>query len=294
MTAPKNFAMFILTHGRPDSVYTYDSLIKCGYTGPIYLLCDDEDKALPQYRLKFGEDKVKVFSKKDYMPGPGKPWDTGDNFTHTRAIVYARNAVYDVAESMGIKYFMQMDDDYLTFRYRTDESFRYQDRIVVNLDGIIKAMLKYLIAVPQMKSIAMAQGGDLIGGEENSYVQSIMLRRKAMNTWLCATDRRILFVGRMNEDCTAYTLHGREGDLFLTHFITMITPAQTQALAGGMTELYADQGTYVKSFYTVMYAPSCCKIGSLGSSHKRIHHSLSWNNLCPKILRERHKSKAKT
>lgn len=292
MTAPKNFAMFILTHGRPDSVYTYNSLIKCGYTGPIYLLCDDEDKALPQYRLKFGEDKVKVFSKKDYMPGPGKPWDTGDNFTHTRAIVYARNAVYDVAESMGIKYFMQLDDDYKTFWYRIDDKLRYSLEACTGLDGIINAMLKYFISVPQMKSIAMAQGGDLMGGEENTYVQSILLRRKAMNTLLCATDRRILFVGRMNEDCTAYTVYGRKGDIFFTHFMTTIIPVQTQSLAGGMTELYQDQGTYVKTFYTVMYAPSCCKVGLMGETHRRIHHRLSWNNLCPKILSEKWKNTA--
>ena len=31
-------------------------------------------------------------------------------------------------------------------------------------------------------------------------------------------------------------------------------------------------GTYVKSFYSVMYAPSCVKISTLGTSNKRIHY----------------------
>ena len=41
-----DFAVIILTHGRHDRVYTIDSLRKSGYTGEIYLLCDDEDKQL--------------------------------------------------------------------------------------------------------------------------------------------------------------------------------------------------------------------------------------------------------
>ena len=32
-----NFAVFILTHGRPDNVKTLQTLKKCGYTGAIYL-----------------------------------------------------------------------------------------------------------------------------------------------------------------------------------------------------------------------------------------------------------------
>ena len=40
----KEFAAFILTHGRPDNVLTYDSLKKAGYTGRIVLIIDNEDK----------------------------------------------------------------------------------------------------------------------------------------------------------------------------------------------------------------------------------------------------------
>lgn len=30
---------------------------------------------------------------------------------------------------------------------------------------------------------------------------------------------------------------------------------------GGMSDVYIDKGTYLKSFYSVMFAPSCVKIG---------------------------------
>lgn len=66
---------------------------------------------------------------------------------------------------------------------------------------------------------------------------------------------------------------------------------QTQKNSGGMTELYLDSGTYVKSFYSVMYAPSCVKISLMGASHKRIHHQVTWNNAAVKILNEKYRKK---
>jgi hypothetical protein len=35
-----NFAVFILTHGRPDNVKTFNTLKKCGYTGKIYFIVE--------------------------------------------------------------------------------------------------------------------------------------------------------------------------------------------------------------------------------------------------------------
>ncbi len=53
-----------------------------------------------------------------------------------------------------------------------------------------------------------------------------------------------------------------------------------------MTDIYKNQGTYVKSFYSVMFAPSCVKIALMGSVEKRIHHHILWDNCCPLILSE--------
>lgn len=43
-----------------------------------------------------------------------------------------------------------------------------------------------------------------------------------------------------------------------------------------MTELYLDAGTYVKSFYTVMYCPSCVVVSAMGTAHRRLHHHIKW------------------
>lgn len=104
------FVAFILTHGRPDRVLTYEKLRKHGYTGKIYIVCDDEDKTLPEYRKRFGD--VLVFSKSEIA----KTFDEGDNFGDRRAIIYARNACFELARQIGATHFIELDDDYTYFK----------------------------------------------------------------------------------------------------------------------------------------------------------------------------------
>ena len=44
-----DFAVFILSHGRPDNVITYKTLRTSGYTGPVYIVVDNEDDSLAKY-----------------------------------------------------------------------------------------------------------------------------------------------------------------------------------------------------------------------------------------------------
>jgi len=53
--------------------------------------------------------------------------------------------------------------------------------------------------------------------------------------------------------------------------------------------MYLESGTYVKSFYTVMMAPSCAKICEMGNVNKRLHHKIDWKKCTPLILEEKHK-----
>lgn len=55
------------------------------------------------------------------------------------------------------------------------------------------------------------------------------------------------------------------------------------------TEMYLELGTYVKSFYTVMYHPSGVDIRFMGNKHMRLHHSVHWNNCVPCIVPEKYK-----
>lgn len=274
-----DFCVFILTHGRPDKIFTYGLLKRSGYTGKIYIVIDDEDKTRQQCVEKFG-DQVLIFSKSDIA----ERFDEADNFGDRRSIFYARNACFDLAKQVGCKYFIQFDDDYTAFQFRVSKNFDRDYMLIHNLDPILEVMLDYYLSIPAT-TIAMAQGGDFLGDTGNAS----WLKRKAMNSFFCSTDRPFAFIGRINEDVNTYVTLGRRGHLFMTIGAVQLLQQQTQKNEGGMTDLYLESGTYIKSFYTVMHAPSCVKIAMMGLTHRRIHHKVSWDNAAVKILHERHK-----
>ena len=63
----------------------------------------------------------------------------------------------------------------------------------------------------------------------------------------------------------------------------------TQTTKGGMTDEYLDNGTYIKSFYSVMTSPSFVKIYGMETNNTRIHHRVDWNNAVPKIISSKYK-----
>lgn len=274
-----DFAVFILTHGRPNKVITYDTLRRQGYTGPVYIIIDNEDKTADEYRRNFG-DKVIVFDK----AAIAKTFDEGDNFNDRRAVIYARNASFQIARDLGVKWFLQLDDDYYEFQYKINQRLEYPSEhftVRSKLDQVFDSFLNYYASI-DAKSIATAQGGDFFGGPQ-AFGKP---KRKCMNTFFCSTDRPFQFVGRVNEDVNTYTWFQSLGNLFLTIPFVMVNQLDTQDNSGGMTDLYRDSGTFVKSFYSVMFAPSCVVVATMGQKYQRLHHSIDWPNAVPCIVPE--------
>lgn len=288
MALKYNFAVFILTNGRPDDLVTIDTLKTHGYTGPIYLIVDNLDKTREQYIKKYG-DIVKIFDKK----AVGETFDRCDNFSEYRTITYARNASYDVAEQLGIDYFVQFDDDYCQFQWRFDSQLKYITRECRRLDNIFNLMIDYYKTIP-VATIAMAQGGDFMGGSLSALANKPRTKRKAMNSFLCSPKRRVNFISTMNEDVCTYTSLGSRGVIFLTINMVSLVQGVTQKNDGGISGMYRDFGTYVKSFYTVMNCPASVKIRLMGRVSKRLHHSIAWKHTVPMILRESVKKTLKT
>ena len=227
----RNFAAFILTHGRPDNVETFRKLRYHGYTGRIYLIIDNEDAAADRYREKFGDDNVIVFDKK----AMAAKTDAGNNFDDRKVVVYARNANFDIAESLGLTHFVQLDDDYWQFKTRIDSGAK----TMRNLDTAFAATLEFLDNTGAT-SVAWSQGGDHIGG-----FKGIMLKRKVMNSFFCRVDRRFQFSGFINEDVTTYVLEGSRGRLFFTFYGLQLDQIKTQSNSGGLTDVYLQRGTFL-------------------------------------------------
>jgi len=279
----KNFAAFILSHGRADRVVTYQTIRKAGYTGRIVVIVDNQDKQIEQYKAKYG-DQVYVFDKEQIA----KTTDHGDNFNNLRTTTHVRNAIFEAAKELGIESFVMLDDDYTDFRYKFTNRGKYGDWLIkANLDTLFAATVDFLQNASRILCVAYAQQGDFIGGEGSGLSQAIKTKRKVMNSFFCITDRPFRFLSRLNEDVNTYVSMGARGHIFLTLNQLSLNQKQTQTNAGGMSDAYLDGGTYVKSFYTVMYAPSCTKIMPMGPVNPRLHHKINWRLAVPKILEEK-------
>lgn len=277
----EKFGALILTHGRPDNVKTLRSLRNQGYTGPVYLVVDNEDARADEYLTTYGEKMVRIFDKKKYADMV----DEGNNFDERRTITHARNASFDIARDLGLRYFIQLDDDYTRWEYRISE-----------MDGVaavknLNRIFDYLVGFYKKTSaltIAIAQGGDFIGGKNSTNFKHATLKRKCMNTFICDVKRPFKFIGAMNEDVNTYTSVGSRGGLFFTIPLLSVVQGATQSQAGGITDMYLKYGTYVKAFTTVMMMPSCVRVAMMGEKHRRLHHRISWDHCVPKILDEKY------
>ena len=279
----KDFAIFILSHGRADNVITVRTLKKTNYSGKVYFLVDDTDKDVEKYKENFGKENVFVFNKQEAL----KDFDIMDNFKDDRAVVFARNYIYKVAKKIGLKYFLVLDDDYTIFSYKYDKNLVFKHQRVSLLDEVLDAYLDYYKSI-NARSIAMSQTGDFIGGD-NGFVFSITRLRKCMNSFFCSVDRPIEFRGRINEDVNTYTSEATVGKLYLTVPWICLDQQQTQGNKGGLTEIYLNLGTYVKSFYSVMIQPSSITVNVMGETHRRLHHNVRGINTYPMIINEKYK-----
>lgn len=284
-----NFAVFILAHGRPEKLITVDTLKKSGYTGKYYIILDNEDSTIDKYKELFGEDHIIVFDKE----AAEKTFDVMDNFGGRNVVVFARNVCFDIARELNLKYYAEFEDDYEEFCYRLEDGNILRNlNISLNkkIDEVFEATLDFL-EESGIRTVAFAQTGEMMGGTRGGvWVKRI--KRKAMNTFFFKVGEPkddIKFIGRFNDDVNTYVSLGKVGEVFMQFANINLSQVLTQKQSGGNTDAYKLYGTYVKSFYSVMVNPSSVKIGFVGTSEPRIHHTIDWPRTVPCIVSDRFK-----
>lgn len=141
-------AIFILSNGRPDKVKTYDYL-KTSFSGDVYILCDDQDETLPAYKYEW-------IKKSDPM----------DNFNSKKSVLYARNAVFEIAAAMGYRYFAMADDDIKDLQFRYEQDGKLLAKPVSNLDKVID----YIVQLMSATAISYFS----FGTDKNLYTPKIL------------------------------------------------------------------------------------------------------------------------
>ena len=223
-----DFGVLIVSHGRASNVKTVHTLVnKCNYTGKWYIVLDNEDSSIQEYINNYGQEHIIVFDKL----AKAKECDTCDIPSRPRNVVlFARNACVDIARKLGLRFFLELDDDYTEFRSRQWDGDKLSSIYVKDFDSICNEVLEFL-QVSKADCVAFSQTGDFIGGRE-SKVYRERLTRKAMNAFFCTLDRPFDFVGRMNDDVNTYCLLGSQGKLFFTIADIALNQPDTQTSGG--------------------------------------------------------------
>lgn len=273
-----DFGILILSHKRPENP-TYKTLQKCGYMGKFYFILDDLDESIPQYEAKYGKDHLLIFNKAEMA----KEIDLMDNWEMWSIDTYARNASFRLAKSVGLHYFLLLDDDYDSFRYRFPKEHSVP---VTRMNDVCEIYLDYFIKHKAVHTLCFCQGADV------SVVNEGVTKRKAMNALFCSINRPIKWIGHMNADVNAYTRYNQLGHLFITfpHIQLNQEPTQTK---GGSAGMYREIGTYQKTFYSVMQCPSFVKVSTFTKGFRmskfRLHHKIDFEKGCAKVISGRYK-----
>lgn len=281
---PEDFAVFIISHGRPDIVYTYDALQEQHYTGPTYIVIDNEDETAESYYQRYG-GQVLMFDKETAIART----DSALPPSYRRASTFARNAIFSVAQQVGARWFLLLDDDYHGFYWEANGSGLplISERRVKDLDYVFAVYLDFYRSVPNLMALAMGQSGEFLGGIADG-LKGYRTKRKAMNVFFLSTERPFPWLGLLNEDTTTAAHLGHMGYLFITAYPVIIKSGRTQQSRGGLDDIYRRLGTYTKSFFTLLWEPSFARVVPLygGEAYPRIHHRVYWRYGVPLIVPE--------
>lgn len=276
------FAVFITTHGRVDRVATYDTLKRCGYTGKIYIVADNEDEQLQRYLNRFPD--VLVFNKQLQFNKCDKVIATQQK----ASVTYARNAVEAYAKHFMLDAFMVVDDDITGFRYRWVDGDSVRSLAVNNgMDDVLSLYAQYIID----HNIAVTSFAHMmfyISGTHN-LDKRISEQREISQLFIRNTKFEIDWIGVMRQDILTNMVTAKMGMIWwVLPFITYDAEPmnETGENLGGMKEAYDNISEFRRTFLGVIVSPFCIKVGC---ANERI--KMSWNkeSAYPLVVSSRYK-----
>ena len=247
-----DFAIFICTHGRPNKQLTYNTLKQCGYTGKIYLVLDDTDNTIQQYIENYGTEQLIVFDKNHYI----NSCDTGSNKPVYKCILYAKDAVEDIARDMHLKSFILADDDILKLRFRTIRDSKLYSTDLNDLNAVLDSYIEYLLNA-NIATLGFGNSYIYIGGVGGLNPDSLSNRRFTYNFILRNTRYDVNWYSEMNEDSITPILSAQKGQVWLQLPFVQFDMKECQAGAdGGMSDVYANMDKFKQYAHFLLYTPS--------------------------------------
>lgn len=274
----KDFAIFILTHSRPNNQLTLETIRREGYTGEVYLVVDDLDETLSQYIDHY--DNVIVFDKMKYV----NKTDCGIVPPKINFAVFARNAIEDIAKDMGYKFFGMFDDDVKRLRFRYEEDNHLMSVEIPNLDKVIDVILDYMdscnIATTSFAPVPVFIGGLHRLNQRNLDSGKL---RECFNVIFRNSAFDVSWGLNMHEDRITSMMCGRKGQVWQTLlFIQMDLGELFGKNEGGNSSVYRNMDVFHQVFFPTIVFPD-----SIYISYYNQHFTprvIGEDNICNKII----------
>lgn len=270
--------IYIISKGRPQCK-TAQTLTKMEYPGPWFIVCGNNDETIPEYKKRWGEDRVLVFDWYEQI----KHTDVMDNFgfdSMPSGAAPARNAVFEFSRQRGELRHWQMDDDFTSFRLAgTDARHAYKMTGEVFYWWLARISRYGQDAGLANVGIALAQ--DAFPQLAKTFYPRVFAGHNMSNDPAITPEWR----GRFNDDTIhAVNVHrlGQHKEMQLI-CISINTP-NTQQEKGGLTEMYQALGTVRKTAYLILAAPNAAK---LKIRFGRYHHIVRWDKLIVKTISDK-------
>lgn len=270
------YAVFILSHGRPHYQLTLDTLIRCGYSGDWYIVVDNLDKTVQEYKDLYGEH-ILVFDKLEYV----RRTECGLAEPKINFAVFARNAIEDLAVQLGYQYFIMMDDDLTKFRYRYDDDGHFRSLTITdNLDEVFNSYVEYLHTA-NVACLCFGVHNNYMRGTDMLYIESPRLRL-CFTVYFRNTSFKVDWLLNMCEDRITSIAHGRDGQVWLQLLQVQVDTVPIGGeVEGGNSEVYRSVDKFQQTFFPVVIFPDCnyCTMWK-----GKWITSLHLENVCPKII----------
>lgn len=272
-------AIFIITHQRADKQLTLKMLKQSGYSGKVYLVVDDMDCQLQEYRKRYG-DNILIFSKKKYA----EKVDTHINKFRTCSAVFARNACIDMAKEMGLSFYFVCDDDIRCIYVKDGRTGKMETHKIADIERVLSKLVEFMENT-RVHAVAFADNSAYIGGA-NQHVRN-GVKYVLTKFVLCRTDDPVIYQSIMWEDqASCYRDLGVGKIDFSIMFLAAATPPNEKG-AGGCAEMYKSSTNYVNSFMVLMVRPDCVKI--VPGKEEKCRMRTRQNALHPMILHEKYR-----
>lgn len=281
-----DFAVLILTHGRAHEQKTYTALRKQGYTGKCYFVLDNMDEQADEYKSIYGEENVLIFDKEE-------AWQKTDTFFNKKnllAVVFARNASFQLAKNVGLKWFVNCDDDIENFSLKVPIKGKLITKNISQFDHVLESMIGFMEATSS-DCLGISEEGCFVGGVNESVKKG--LQWSCTHWFLMNVNSPLRFRGQYLEDMLFSIETEKMAKLvYSTMLVSQRLPSlkAVKKQEGGMHETYkADGGAnnYVAMFSCVIANPDCFKIKR--SSDGTWKRSMRQDAFRAKIINEKYK-----